>query len=157
MVFADSNWGQKSSFRPEMVFADGDRGQNKPFCPGMVLADSNRGQNKSFCPGMVIADSNWGQKSSFRPRLLFLEHKVNRQDQKDKTDKVIESELLVLEDRQAEDDKDCEGYHLLNDLKLHERERTASPHESHPVGRYLKTVFKECYDPAYRYHTYKWK
>lgn len=89
--------------------------------------------------------------------LLFLEHKVNRQDQKDKTDKVIESELLVLEDRQAEDDKDGKGYHLLNDLQLHERERSASSHESHSIGWYLKTVFKECYDPAYRYHTDKRK
>ena len=89
--------------------------------------------------------------------LLFLEHKVNRQDQKDKAYKVIESELLVLEDCQAEDDKDGEGYHLLDDLQLHEREGTTCADKSHSVGWYLKTVFKECYDPAYRYHTDKWK
>ena len=70
---------------------------------------------------------------------------------------MIESELLVLEDRQTEDDKDCEGYHLLDDLQLHEREGTTCADKSHSVGWYLKTVFKECYDPAYRYHTDKWK
>ena len=72
---------------------------------------------------------------------LFLEHKVNRQDQKNKAYKVIESELLVLEDRQTEDDKDSEGYHLLDDLQLHEREGTTCTDKSHSVGWHLKTIF----------------
>ena len=99
-----------------MVIADSNRGRNRPFCPGMVFTNGNRGRNRHFYPRQERLLTNWGQKSSFRPRLLFLEHKVDRQDQKDEPDKVIESELLVLEDRQAEDDKDGEGYHLLNDL-----------------------------------------
>lgn len=51
--------------------------------------------------------------------LLFLEHKVDRQDQKDEPDEVVKPELLGLEDSKTEYHKDSERDHLLNHLQLH--------------------------------------
>ena len=96
-------------------------------------------------------------KISFRPRLLFLEHEVDGQDEEDKTDQVIESELLRLEDRKAENHKDSKCNHLLNHLQLHQREWSAGTDESHSVCRYLKAVLEESDYPADGYHSDKWK
>ena len=78
---------------------------------------------------------------------LFQKYKEYGQNQADKGYHVVPLQCLSLEhysDHQGEHGK---GNHLLDDLELHEVERTAVAVEADAVGRYLSYVFKECYAP----------
>ena len=43
--------------------------------------------------------------------------------------------------------EDCQRYHFLDDLELHDVERTAVVYEAYLVGGHLGDVFKEGYSP----------
>lgn len=71
---------------------------------------------------------------------LLLEYEVHCQNEADAGSQVIPLQLQ-LEGKHGEDGKHGEGDNLLNDLELHDIERSAVVAETDAVGRYLKTVF----------------
>ena len=60
---------------------------------------------------------------------------------------MVPLERLSLEHYRYHDRKDCKGDDLLDDLQLHEIERTAVIHIADPVCRYLCAVLEEGYCP----------
>ena len=57
-----------------------------------------------------------------------------------------------VEGDRRESDKDHKGDHLLNDLELHQTERTAVPFETDTVRRHLQAVLKESDAPGEQDH-----
>ena len=65
---------------------------------------------------------------------------------------MIPVQGLALEEDGGEDGEDDEGDDFLDDLELHEGERTAVAVKADAVGRNLAHVFKEGDAPAKGYH-----
>ena len=60
---------------------------------------------------------------------------------------MIPLEALAFEHEGYHDGEDRQGNHFLDDLELHERERTSVLDESDPVCRHLGAILEEGYDP----------
>ena len=60
---------------------------------------------------------------------------------------MVPLERLTFEHYSYKHCKDGKGYHFLDDLKLHQIERTAVLYISYSVCRYLSAVLKECHSP----------
>ena len=60
---------------------------------------------------------------------------------------MVPLERLSFEKYSDHDSEDCKGYDLLDDLQLHEVERTSVFNVADPVCRDLSAVFKEGYSP----------
>ena len=79
---------------------------------------------------------------------LFLKDKIDSQDQKAKGDKVISPQCFIFKDQQCKNGKNYECDNLLYDLELKEAEWAAIAIKAYPIGRYLKSIFKQCDAPA---------
>ena len=60
---------------------------------------------------------------------------------------MIPLERLSLEDEHYNQRKDCQRYHLLDNLELHQVEGASIPLETHPVGRNCQAVLEKSYSP----------
>ena len=70
---------------------------------------------------------------------------------------MIPFEGFSLKSDRAESDKDDQCNNLLYHFQLYQIERAAILTESHPVGRNLKTIFKESNPPAKQDNTDQWQ
>ena len=75
--------------------------------------------------------------------LRFHEDEVDGGDEAEGGGGVVPVELLVLEDEVGDDGKDHQRDALLDNLQLHEVERTSVIDEAEAVGRHLTTVLEE--------------
>jgi hypothetical protein len=79
---------------------------------------------------------------------LFQEHEEHRSNEASEGYKVIPLQRLALEEDDGEECKDGDRDNLLNNLELHQRERTAIAHEADAVGWHLTGILKERQEPA---------
>ncbi len=68
---------------------------------------------------------------------------------------VIPVQGLALEEYHHKDSKDRKGYNFLNDLELHQGERTSVYVRADAVRRDLQAIFKKCDAPGEEYHGYQ--
>ena len=78
---------------------------------------------------------------------LLQKYEENSHDKTEKRCKMIPLKSLAFEHYSNKNGKYCQGDYLLDDLKLHQVERTTVLDESDPVRRHLGTVFEKGYSP----------
>ena len=78
---------------------------------------------------------------------LFQKHEKYRHNQAKEGCKMVPLERLTFEHHSYKHCEDSEWYHFLNDLELHQIERTAVLYISDSVCRYLSAVLKKCHSP----------
>ena len=71
------------------------------------------------------------------------EREVDCGDEQEESHKVVPVQLLVLEKDSDKDGEDGECDDLLNDLELHERERSSVLDIADAVGRHHKHILKQ--------------
>ena len=89
-----------------------------------------------------------------RDIFLFLEYEIDCQDETAECCKVVPFQFH-LEGYDREYGEHNKRDNLLDDLELHDIERSPTLAEAKTVGRYLKAVFEKCYSPAEGYHSYQ--
>ena len=98
-------------------------------------------------PSAVLQKCRRGAGISFLGGTLFHEHEVDGQNQAAESGQVVPVERLAPEEHRGEDGEDDERDDLLDDLELHERERSAVARESDAVGRNLTGIFGQGNEP----------
>lgn len=78
----------------------------------------------------------------------FPENYENSRNHQSKTKKMVPCKFLILKHHCGHDGKNRKRNHLLNYAQFHLRKRTSVTLITHPVGRYLKNIFKKCQTPA---------
>lgn len=86
---------------------------------------------------------------------LFPKSEIDRRDQAQKRDHVVQPEGLGAENQQGENRKYAQRDNFLYDLKLDQRERTAVSGKTDAVCGYLEAVFKEGDPPTYNDNKYE--
>ena len=69
---------------------------------------------------------------------------------------MVPLESLSLEHKGDYHSEDSEGNDFLDDLELHQVERTSVVNESDSVGRNLSAVLEECHRPREEYDQNQW-
>ena len=78
----------------------------------------------------------------FNRRPSLHEHKINRENQADKSCQVIPMQGFALEENRCKHGKDNQRNHFLHHLELHQRERATVFHKTDAIGRHLKHVLR---------------
>ena len=81
---------------------------------------------------------------------LFLENKIDRQNQKTKPNEMIEPKSLGLEENQRENHKYDQRNDFLNDFELNQRKRSAMLARADAIGWHLKAIFKKSNAPTHQ-------
>ena len=80
-------------------------------------------------------------------------HKINRQNQTHEGSQMIPMQGLALEEDSRKYGKDNQGDYLLDDLQLHQCERTSILHETDSVGGNLEKVLEKGDRPRKSHYT----
>ena len=83
-----------------------------------------------------------------QPITLFQEHEEHGRDEAGKGGEMVPLQWLTLEKDDSEKGEDGDWDDLLNNLELHQRERTAIAHKTDTVCRHLTGILEESQKPA---------
>ena len=78
---------------------------------------------------------------------LFQENEEDGHDKAEESGKMVPLQRLSFEHYRNQNCEHSQRNHLLDDLELHEIERTSVFNISYPVRRNLRAVFQECHSP----------
>lgn len=88
------------------------------------------------------------------PCSLTAEDEIDGKDEQHGSHYVVPAQLH-LKSNNGEEDEDGEGDNLLNNLELHEVERTAIACKTNTIGRHLKAILEESHTPTQHYDSYQ--